>query len=99
MFIQFDEDVLVFTKSDAQNLLLSMAINHFKIQGSQNKCIILLTLNQHKKLLNKQCLYTGLTRATEFIYEIADISAIQYSVDTDDSDKRDTFLEEMLKSS
>lgn len=96
MFIQFDEEVLVFTKSDAQNLLLSVAINNFKIQGSQNKCIILLTLNQHKKLLNKQCLYTGLTRATEFIYEIADIGAIQYSVDTDDSDKRDTFLEEML---
>ena len=97
MFIQFDEDVLVFTKSDAQNLLLGLAINHFKIQGSQNKCIILLTLNQHKKLLNKQCLYTGLTRATEYIYEIADISAIQYSVDTDDSNKRDTFLEDMLK--
>ena len=97
MFIQFDEDVLVFTKSDAQNLLHGLAINHFKIQGSQNKCIILLTLNQHKKLLNKQCLYTGLTRATEYIYEIADISAIQYSVDTDDTDKRDTFLEDMLK--
>lgn len=96
MFAQFDEDVLVFTKSDAQNLLHSMAINHFKIQGSQNKCIILLTLNQHKKLLNKQCLYTGLTRATENLYEIADISAIQYSVDTDDGDTRDTFLEEML---
>ena len=97
MFIQFDEDVLVFTKSDAQNLLLGIAINCFKIQGSQNKCIILLTLNQHKKLLNKQCLYTGLTRATEYLYEIADISAIQYSVDTDNSNKRDTFLEDMLK--
>lgn len=97
MFIQFDEEILVFTKMEAQKSLLSYAINHFKAQGSQNKCIILLTLNQHKKLLNKQCLYTGLTRATDYIYEIADIEAIQYSIETDDTNERDTFLEDMLK--
>lgn len=98
LFIKFDEEILVFTKNDAQNLLLGMAINHFKIQGSQNKCIIVLTLMEHIKLLNKQCLYTGLTRATERIYEIAEISAIQYSVQKDDTNKRDTFLLEMLES-
>lgn len=97
MTILFDETILVFSKEEVKNLLLSSAINHFKAQGSQIPHIILLTLEQHSQLLNKQCLYTGLTRATDTITEIGTIKAIEYAVNKNDSNSRDTWLLNLLK--
>lgn len=97
MFAKFDEEILVLTKAEVQKLLLAYAINHFKVQGSQNKCILLITIREQANSLNKQCLYTGLTRATEKIYELGDISAIRGAVERDDTNERNTFLEDMLR--
>jgi len=87
---------LVFSKDEVKNLLLGFALNHFKAQGSQIPHVILLTLSQHETLLNKQCLYTGLTRATDTITEIGTIKAIEYAVNKNDTNSRDTWLPYLL---
>lgn len=99
MMIQFDEKILVFSKSDAEALTLSYFINHFKAQGSQINHVLLLTIAEHEALLNKQCLYTGLTRATLTVDELADIRTIENAVNRNDTNSRDTFLPTLLKES
>lgn len=95
--ILFDEKIIVFSKDEVKNLVLGYVLNHFKAQGSQNKHIILLTIKEHDVLLNKQCLYTGQTRATDTLIEIGDIKVMQKAVATNDTNSRDTFLPDLLK--
>jgi len=96
MKILFDETILVFSKDEVKNLLLGYVLNHFKAQGSQIAHVILLTLPHHEVLLNKQCLYTGLTRATDTITEIGTIQAIESAVNKNDTNSRDTWLPNLL---
>ena len=94
--IQFDENILVFDKSDARNLLLAYSSNPFKLQGSQNKWIIVLTISEHERMLNRQLQYTALTRASEGVVEIGEISAMKYCVNTLGDDNRNTWLKDLL---
>ena len=94
--ILFDQEIIVFDRKDSYNLLLSYSSNIFKLQGSQCKYIIVLTLNCHNRMLNRQLLYTALTRASKGIIEIGDIAAMKYAVATMGDDNRQTWLKDLL---
>lgn len=96
MKIQFDENIFVFDKMEARNLLLGYCSNPFKLQGSQNKWIIVLTIEEHKKMLNRQLQYTSETRATDGVIEIGEIKTMKNCVDTLGDDNRDTWLKDLL---
>lgn len=92
MFVQFDERIVVFDKSNVNNLLLGYAMTSFKLQGSENKYIISLTINEHSRTLNKNVLYTNLTRARKELVEIGDKNAILGALIIDGIKNRNTFL-------
>lgn len=94
--ILFDQEILVFDKKDSYNLILAYASNPFRMQGSQCEYIIAITLEQHKRMLNRQLLYTTLTRASKGIIEIGEINAMKYAVATMGDDNRKTWLKELL---
>ena len=96
MQIQFGENIIVFDKFDAHRLLLAYASNPFKMQGSQNEWVIVLTLNCHKHMLNRQLQYTSLTRASKGVIEIGEQDAIRDCVDTLGDDDRSTWLLDLL---
>ena len=94
--ILFDQEILVFDKKDSYNLILAYASNPFRMQGSQCKYIIAITLEQHERMLNRQLLYTTLTRASKGIIEIGEINAMKYAVATMGDDNRKAWLKELL---
>ena len=96
MSVQFGENIFVFDKFDAHKLILAYASNPFKMQGSQNDWIIVLTLNCHKHMLNRQLQYTSLTRAAKGIVEIGELDAMKECVDTLGDDSRLTYLKDLL---
>lgn len=98
MKIQFDENIIVFDKNLANNLLLAYASNPYKMQGSQCKWIIMLTIPEQKKSLNRQLLYTTLTRAREGVIEIGDIQTQNNALSTEGDTYRSTWLLDLLKS-
>jgi ATP-dependent exoDNAse (exonuclease V) alpha subunit len=49
-------------------------------------------------LLNRQSTYTGMTRAKENLFLVTELKALQYSIDTDKSSDRNTFLIDFLRS-
>jgi hypothetical protein len=96
MKIQFNESIFVFDKTDARHLLLGYCSNPFKLQGSQNKWIIVLTIEEHKRMLNRQLQYTSETRASDGVVEIGEIKTMKNCVNTLGDDNRDTYLKDLL---
>ncbi|OME53997.1 hypothetical protein BSK59_15565 [Paenibacillus odorifer] len=88
-----------FTKAEMNKLDLAYAITVHKSQGSQWKYVVFAMDYSSYKLLNRQLTYTAMTRASKALFMPVELKALQFSIDTNKSTKRQTFLPEMLKSS
>lgn len=93
---QIDENVIVFDKFKCHNLLLSYATNPFKFQGSSSKYIINIIIPQHKRLLNRQLLYTAQTRQEIMLIEIGDVKTIKETINKVNGVSKKDNLEELL---
>lgn len=87
-----------FTKSEMNKLDLAYAITVHKSQGSQWKYVVFAMDYSSYVLLNRQLTYTAMTRASKFLFMPIELKALQHSVDTNKSTKRQTFLPDMLMS-
>ena len=96
MKVDFGDNVIVYEKDDLEQLRLGYCISIHKSQGSQNKNVILLTPKSHKYFLNKNLLYTGLTRASERVYHICSTDVINTCLHKNINLSRKTFLKELL---
>ena len=96
MIVQFDDRRVIFNKDNIKHLLLGYCVNSYKLQGSQNKAIIVITNKQHEEYLNKNIMYTNLTRAEEKLIEIGTLTTISKCVKINTTDQRNTQLKEML---
>lgn len=96
IIIQFNEDMVVFDYSLAQNLVLGYCGTIHKYQGSQCPHIILLTETCHEKSYNNNLLYTGVSRASKEVTHIADIGLINRCVPIDGNENRQTQLKDLL---
>jgi hypothetical protein len=99
VYVQFDEDIIVYDQFDLQNLLLAYAISIHAIQGSQSKAVMVITHKQHSRMLTKNLLYVADTRAEEYLIEIGDKSVIKNALTISENKNRKTWLLELLKES
>lgn len=89
------EDVL-FCGDMIMNLRLAYASTIHKFQGSSAKHIITLIVNEHRRMLCRELLYTAQTRFEKSIIEIGDLDAITYALNTELKDERKTLLIERI---
>lgn len=82
MKVSIDDEIIMFYNDDVQNLLLGYCTTIYKFQGSQINYPIVLTITEHKNQLNKNLLYTNLSRGQKKLIEIADKGAIEYALNT-----------------
>lgn len=94
--IEFDEAMCRFGANQMGNLLLGYCISVHKSQGSQAKVVILITAKRHERMLSRNLLYVGVSRAQEKLIEIGDIEAIKNGLSVIETNERDTWLKEML---
>jgi ATP-dependent exoDNAse (exonuclease V) alpha subunit len=64
------EEVTLTTASDLNNLALGYAITVHKAQGSEARKVFLLLHESHASMLQRELLYTAVTRARESLYVI-----------------------------
>lgn len=80
-----------------EDLQLAYAVSVHKFQGSGCRVAIVVTPSHHTYMLNKNLLYTALTRSTEKTIHFADkISTINYALKKSENYTRNTFLKEFL---
>jgi len=94
----FPNDKEVFYKrDDISELDLAYAITIHKSQGSEFDTVIMPVLSQHFKMLFRNLIYTGLTRARNLAVLIGTRKALAMAVKNQDTSQRQTFLKELLR--
>jgi exodeoxyribonuclease V alpha subunit len=78
-------------------LELAYAITIHKSQGSEFEAVIIPVLTQHFKMLYRNLIYTGLTRARKLAVFVGTRKALAMAVRQQDTSKRQTALNELLK--
>jgi len=86
-----------YQREDIVELDLAYAITIHKSQGSEFKVVILPVLTQHFKMLYRNLIYTGLTRARELAVFVGTRRALAMAVRQQDTSKRQTALEILLR--
>ena len=96
--IDFDGKIIKYSLHEMDELSLSYAISIHKSQGSEFKCVILPLLTSHYMLLQRNLLYTAITRAKELAVIVGSKKAIGMAVNKNIVENRNTSLKELLQS-
>ena len=91
-----DNRTVIYQRDDMVELDLAYAVTIHKSQGSEFEVVILPVLTQHFKMLFRNLLYTGLTRARRLAVLVGTRQAAGMAVRNLDSGKRQTALRELL---
>jgi exodeoxyribonuclease V alpha subunit len=93
-----DNRVVHYKQNDIMELDLAYAITIHKSQGSEFEVVIIPVLTQHFKMLFRNLIYTGITRAKTLAVFVGTRRALAMAVKNQDISKRQTALEELLMS-
>jgi exodeoxyribonuclease V alpha subunit len=83
---------------DLHELVLAYAVSIHKAQGSEFPCAVFPVLNSHYALLQRNLIYTALTRAKQLCVIVHQPQALARAVTSTRRDQRFTYLAQRLKS-
>ncbi|CAI8288440.1 MAG: ATP-dependent RecD-like DNA helicase [Opitutia bacterium UBA7350] len=95
--INFNGEQIEYTKSELGELQLAYAISIHKSQGSEYPAVIIPLLKQHFMMLQRNLVYTGITRARQKVYLVGDLEAYAMAVRNNKTQIRRTFLQARLR--
>jgi len=95
MVIEFDDKTVVYEKQDLANIDLAYCLSVHKAQGSEADNVILLLSNQHFFMLNRELVYTAVTRAKKRIMIVGDPNLIAYASKKIASKRQTTLIEKI----
>ena len=96
ILIDFDSRNLEYDFSELNELVLSYAISIHKSQGSEFNAVIIPIFMQHFILLQRNLIYTAITRAKKLCILIGQAKAIFIGIKNNKGIERNTFLKEFL---
>ncbi|MBT3309396.1 MAG: AAA family ATPase [Gammaproteobacteria bacterium] len=94
-----DHREVEYLKEDIVELDLAYAITIHKSQGSEFSAVIIPVLTQHFKMLYRNLVYTGLTRARKLAIFVGSRRAMAMAVQQQDTLQRQTALQQLLSES
>lgn len=97
LIISFENELVYYSVDEIRQIKHSFALSAHKMQGSQNKIIIFCCPSSHIFFLSNNIVYTAISRAEERVYHLSDVKTINTAMNKSDSNKRNTFLGDMLK--
>lgn len=93
MTVEFDEHRCVdYEKSELDQLELSYAVTIHKAQGSEYPAVIIPMLRGPRMLMNRNLIYTAITRARKCVVLIGDPAVLDDMIDNTMQEKRYTTL-------
>jgi len=92
-----DGRIVEYTRDAIPELDLAYAITIHKSQGSEFEAVIIPVLTQHFKMLFRNLIYTGLTRAKNIAVLVGTRRALALAVKNKDTSERQTLLKELLQ--
>ncbi len=93
--IQFDANEVTYKRSEWNKITLSYCCSIHKSQGSEFKMVILPMVHQYQRMLQRNLLYTAITRSKELLILLGELLAYQQCV-ANESNLRYTTLKERI---
>ncbi|MFU8804064.1 MAG: ATP-dependent DNA helicase, partial [Bradymonadaceae bacterium] len=97
VIVRFDDRRIPYDFSDLDELILAYAITVHKSQGSEYPAVIIPMVTQHYVLLQRNLLYTALTRARKLVILVGSQEAVNIAIRNDRAQARYTRLEARLR--
>ena len=97
LIIDFDGSLINYDYSDLDEITLAYAISVHKSQGSEYPVVILPVTTQHYVLLQRNLIYTGITRAKKLVVLIGTKKALAIAIKNNKPQFRFTNLSNRLK--
>jgi len=96
MIVDFDGREVEIDRSDFNEMVLSYACTVHKSQGSEYPVVIICLHTAHFTLLQRNLLYTAVTRGKKAVVLVAHPNALSMAVSNNRVSKRNTYLTERL---
>ena len=94
--VSFDSRILSYESSELNELILAYAITIHKAQGSEFPCVIMPLHTTHYPMLQRNLLYTGVTRGKKLMILVGSKKAVNLAVSNSSVAGRHTGLKEWL---
>lgn len=85
-----------YSASELDIVELAYCMTYHKSQGSEYECVIGCLLDEHKRMLKRNLLYTGVTRAKKCFKFVGSPTALSTAIRTVDTENRITLLKEKI---
>ncbi len=96
VIITFDRREVTYNFADLDEIVLAYAVSVHKSQGSEYPAVVLPILTQHFILLQRNLIYTAVTRGRELVVMVGTKKALAIGVKNDKTQKRFTYLKHRL---
>lgn len=94
--ITFDSRVIEYEASELDEIILAYAITIHKSQGSEFPIVVMPVTMNHFVMLQRNLIYTGITRAKKICVVIGTTKALAYAIHNHTIASRNTMLKERL---
>lgn len=95
--VLFDGRRVDYKGAELDEITLAYAVSVHKAQGSEYPAVVIPIMTQHYLLLQRNLLYTAVTRGEKLVVLVGSKKAMNIAVKNDKTQKRYTLLEQRLK--
>jgi len=99
IIVNYDGRIVSYEYSELDEIVLAYAVSVHKSQGSEYPVVIMPILTQHYMLLQRNLLYTGITRGKKLVVLVGTNKAVAIAIKNNKPQKRYTLLRERLLAS
>lgn len=97
LYVDFDGHIVEYEFNDMDELTLAYAVSVHKYQGSECPCIVIPIHTSHFKMLDRNLLYTAVTRGKKLVVIVGNKKAMFISVVNDEVHRRFTGLRHAME--
>ena len=95
--VRFDDRDVVYDVTELEELSLAYAVTIHKSQGSEYPIVVMPFTMSHFVMLQRNLLYTGVTRAKKILVLVGEKRAVYYAIKNETTTCRNTGLAQRLK--
>ena len=97
LYVRFEDREISYEVSELDELVLAYATTIHKAQGSEYPIVVLPVMMNHYIMLQRNLIYTGITRAKKILVMVGTRKALSYAIRNVTVAKRNTLLKDRIR--